>query len=51
MTINDDEVSDYVNVMISEIEYENDIPRIKSIPDDEKEMVLLFYESLKSSLK
>lgn len=48
-TINDDGVSDNVNVYISEIEYENDVPRVVPIKEDEAEMVLSFYNSIKNS--
>ena len=44
-TINDDNLSDTVTVLISEIDYDNDIPKIVPIKEDEKEMVLLFYNN------
>lgn len=47
-TLNDDNVSEEVNVFISEIEYENNVPKVVPIKDDEKEMVLLFYNSIKN---
>ena len=46
-TINDDNVSETVNIFISEVEYENNIPKIVPIKDDEKEMVLMFYDSIR----
>lgn len=49
-SVNDDGVSDDVTVCISEFYIENDVPKIKSIDENEKEMVLLFYESVKSSI-
>ena len=49
-TLNDDGISEKVNVFISEIYYEGEIPRIKSIEDDEKEMVVLFYNNMKNSI-
>ena len=49
-TINDDNLSDTVTVLISEIDYDNDIPKIVPIKEDEKEMVLLFYNNLKKSM-
>ena len=45
-TINDDGISENVNVFISEIEYNGDVPRIVPIKEDEAEMVLMFYNSL-----
>lgn len=49
-TINDDNLSNTVTVLISEIDYDNDIPKIVPIKEDEKEMVLLFYNNLKKSM-
>jgi len=49
-TINDDGISNDVNIIISEIEYINNIPKIKSIPEEEKEMVILFYNNVKKSI-
>ena len=49
-TINDDNVSEEVDMIISEIYYENNIPKIKSIAEDEKEMVILFYNDIKNSI-
>lgn len=49
-TINDDNISEDVSVIISEIYYENNIPKIKSINEDEKEMVILFYNDIKNSI-
>ena len=49
-TLNDDGVSEDVNVLISEIYYEGDIPRIKSIDESEKEMVVIFYNDIKNSI-
>jgi len=49
-TINDDNVSEEVDMIISEIYYENNIPKIKSIDEDEKEMVILFYNDIKNSI-
>ena len=48
-SINDDGVSPTVNIFISEIKYENSIPKLIPIKEDEKEMVLLFYENIRSS--
>ena len=49
-TINDDNLSNTVTVLISEIDYDNDIPKIVPIKEDEKEMFLLFYNNLKKSI-
>lgn len=50
-TINDDGVSESVQVCISEIKYdETGLPKIVSIPDDEKEMVLIFYNNIKDKI-
>lgn len=49
-TINDDNISDDVNIIISEIEYTNNVPKIKSILEEEKEMVILFYNNIKNSI-
>jgi uncharacterized protein YrzB (UPF0473 family) len=46
-SVNDDDINEDVNVLISEI-HDN---RIVSIPEKEKEMVLLFYENIKDNLK
>lgn len=49
-TLNDDGVSEDVNVLISEMYYEDKTPRIKSIDESEKEMVVLFYNNIKNSI-
>ena len=49
-TLNDDDVSEDVNVLISEMYYEDKTPRIKSIDESEKEMVVLFYNNIKNSI-
>ena len=49
-TLNDDGVSEDVNVLISEIYYDDKTPRIKSIEESEKEMVVLFYNNIKNSI-
>ena len=48
-TVNDDCVSDEVNVLISEIKYNNEVPEIVPIKDDEKEMVLMFYDKVRKA--
>lgn len=48
-TINDDCISETVPVAISEIEYENGKPKIVPIKDEEKEMVLMFYNSIRKA--
>ena len=48
-TVNEDWVSDDVNVLISEIKYNNEIPEIVPIKDDEKEMVLMFYDKVRKA--
>ena len=48
-TVNDDYISEKVPVMISEIDYENEIPKIVPIKDEEKEMVLMFYNSIRKA--
>lgn len=45
-TINDDGVSDNVNVFISELEYDGETPKVVQIKEDEAEMVLMFYNSI-----
>lgn len=49
-TFNDDGVSEEVNVFISEIKYDENVPQIVPIKEDEKEMVLMFYDSLRKTL-
>jgi len=49
-TINDNDVDEDVVVFISELYYENNIPKIKSIKEEEKEMVLLFYNNIKETI-
>ena len=46
-TINDDGISENVNVFISEIDYSGDIPKVIPIKEDEAAMVLAFYDSIK----
>ncbi len=48
-TINDDGVSEEVSVFISEIKYNNEIPEIVPIREEEKEMVLMFYNSIRKA--
>jgi uncharacterized protein YrzB (UPF0473 family) len=49
-TINDDGKSETVDIFISEIVYDNDVPRLVSIPDNEKNMALLFYNNIKKNI-
>ena len=49
-TINDDESENDALVFISELYYENNVPKIKSIDENEKEMVLLFYNNIKNEI-
>ena len=49
-TINDDDMREEVEVFISEVSYENEVPKVVPIKEDEKEMVLMFYSSLRSSI-
>lgn len=48
-TINDDGVSDEVNVFISEVKYDGEIPEIVPIKEEEKELVLMFYNSIRKA--
>ncbi len=48
-TINDNDESETVNVIISEIKYDGEIPVVVPIKEDEKEMVFLFYDRLRKS--
>lgn len=48
-TINDDNVSEDVTVLISEIAYENGIQKIVPIKEEEKEMVLAFYNDIRNA--
>lgn len=49
-TLNDNDINEDVNVLISEIYYDKQIPKIKSIDEREKEMVILFYNNIKNSI-
>ena len=49
-TINDDTLSEDVEVFISEIDYNSSLPKIVPIKEDEKEIVLLFYNNIKKSI-
>lgn len=48
-TINDNNVSETVLVYISEIIYENGIQKIIPIKDEEKELVLSFYNDIRDA--
>ena len=50
-TINDNKVSENVNIYISEIDYDGETPKIVPIKEDEAEMVLMFYNSIYSNNK
>ena len=49
-TINDDGVSQNVNVFISEVEMTGDGARVIPIKEDEKEIVLLTYDGIKQTI-
>jgi Protein of unknown function (DUF1292). len=49
-TVNDDESTPTVTILISQIIDDGDIPRIVSIPETEKELVVLLYNDLKASI-
>lgn len=50
-TINDDGISENVQICISEIIYSEDgLPSLVSIPEEEKELVLIFYNNIKESI-
>lgn len=49
-TLNDDGISDDVVVFISGIKYVEDIPVLINIPEDEKEMALMFYNNVKEGI-
>lgn len=49
-TLNDDGVSETVNVCISEIEYLEDVPFVKSIPEEEVPTVVAFYNHIKNNI-
>mgnify|MGYP005610863951 CR=1 FL=1 len=49
-TVNDDESSDTVNILISEYQEENGNMKIVEIPEEEKSMVIDCYNALKNSI-
>lgn len=49
-TLNDDGVSESVTVLINEIVYENNEPKIVPIPEEETTMVLAFYNTIRENI-
>lgn len=49
-TVNDDGVSETVTVLINEIVYENDQPKIVPIPKNEINLVLAFYNTIRENI-
>lgn len=49
-TLNDDNVSETVNVFINEIDYSGDKPRISGIKEEEKERVIAIYNEIKNNI-
>lgn len=49
-TLNDDGVSESVNVFISEIVSDGEQLKVGSIKEEEKETVLIFYEAAKETM-
>ena len=49
-TLNDDNVSDTVKVMINEVVYNGDVPELRGIPEEEKERVIEIYNGVKNNI-
>ncbi len=49
-TLNDDGVSEELTIFISQIEYLEGLPKIISIPENEIELVLSFYDNLRDTM-
>lgn len=49
-TLNDDNISETVQVLINEIDYSGETPRIVGIPENEKSKVIEIYNEIKKNI-
>jgi uncharacterized protein YrzB (UPF0473 family) len=49
-SINDDGISETVTILINELVYENNLPKIVPIPKEETQMVLAFYTTIRNNI-
>lgn len=49
-TLNDDNISDEVIVLIAQVKIENSKMKLLSIPDKERNMVVAFFNSIKNNI-
>ena len=49
-TLNDDNVSETVKVMINEVVYNGDVPELRGSPEEEKESVIAIYNGIKDNI-